>query len=629
MRFGPDDEKKAYAAIDAIVERFAAWLAERPEHERAVPSDADLALGWKLAYDDGDFGTWTRGHIDELLLDHLPRKLSASAEEAASIPASIGAFAHFLEDEGLLSDASDPADALARRALAQERAFSDAMSDPANFGMSKRMFAAAGITADNVTDEGAVQAAIARFNALPFDERGRILGLDPAPDLFDDEDDLFPDDEDPYHDDDEGMPLPVRAFPSAEELDTAAMDVPLLRRVEALREQIGADGLDVPAVDDATPADGARVYAALGPELIAASPVALVAHAVELVDGRLLRPIEAWAGMAPSIRWRLVTEAALALGAATLQLGGDDTTPEQLVDPADAAGVHLLSLLWLAEEPVAVRILRQALDELAAEAFPPRPGRHRDDKARSATVDERLADVIATWTDVGIVDVVDDRVTLTAAGAWVAAPPLVEVGYDIVEPAVVSAMSVDDLLEAMRESEEEVDALRSIWLADREPAAAAEEVVAALIDRPDPVRTLLGFTLLTAIGDAAGDAVAAARESAIGPHAQLFLAAHGMVDREDLTHDTIIRAGIELYLATSELGSPADVVETLLGDQLVGGPVPFIDDVARSDHPGAGELLELIGRHHPVKDVAKHARKAAHRWRSARGTGRERGPQRG
>lgn len=97
--------------------------------------------------------------VDEVLLEHLPRKLSAAPDEAASIPSSLAAFVAFLDEEGLLDERSDPAEAVAAQALAPRRAFLEPMDDPANFGMAKRLFGFAGVD-DETTAAHARKAAL-------------------------------------------------------------------------------------------------------------------------------------------------------------------------------------------------------------------------------------------------------------------------------------------------------------------------------------------------------------------------------------------------------------------------------------------------------------------------------------
>jgi hypothetical protein len=100
----------------------------------------------------------------------------------------------------------------------------------------------------------------------------------------------------------------------------------------------------------------------------------------------------------------------------------------------------------------------------------------------------------------------------------------------------------------------------------------------------------------------------------------VYLAASGVVVGSDVPREAVIEAGVNLFLGLADSGSPADLIESILQNQTLDEQPGFIDDLGRSDHPRTGELLELIGRHHPEKTVAKHARKVAHRWRSGLGS---------
>ncbi len=99
----------------------------------------------------------------------------------------------------------------------------------------------------------------------------------------------------------------------------------------------------------------------------------------------------------------------------------------------------------------------------------------------------------------------------------------------------------------------------------------------------------------------------------------MFLVSAGVVADTDVPRETVIEAAVGTLLGMADVGSPADIIESMLQGQRLDEQQGFIDDLARSGHPRVGELLELIGRHHPDKGVAKHTRKAAHRWRSRHG----------
>ncbi|MGH9137655.1 MAG: hypothetical protein ACRD0G_11495 [Acidimicrobiales bacterium] len=640
----PGDEEAAHAAREELVDRFAGWLARHPDHEGAEAWDADLLLNWKWGYADGDYGRWTRADVDEVLLEHLPRKLSASPEEAATIPVSLGAFVRFLDDEGLLDRAGDPAEDVANRALAQQRAFLNAMADPANFGMAKRLFSSGHFQLGDEPDQAALDEAMARFNVLSFEERGKILGLGPS--------DEWDDDEEWQELDDEALdlpPLPVRPLPSVSELDAVADTVPLVRRVDALHAALGPDGVALTKAGNPKLADAGRLVAATGvgdrvegirssaelPGLFALGRVAMHAGAIATPGDKRLVALEDWADRPAGERWQRVVDAVLEAGPATLRFGASVPIPLQLAELADQAAVHFLAMLWLAGEPAPtaafVELLSGATDAELAPGVRHAFGR----ELRHRMCRDRAADVVATLSDAGVIAVDDDdddnndnddgNISLTDAGARLVAPTLREFGFGVLLPEEAAGLDAAELLDLLvdRDIDADHDEIIATWTADRDPAGAANELVAELVAAPEPVRMLVGFGVLERIGPAAVPALEEVRDdAAIGPHAWLFLAATGAVDHADIPRDVVVRAGVDIFAATAEIGTPADVVESLLGGIPAAEQPAFIDELAAGDHPRTGELLELLGRHHPDKDIGKHARKSAHRWRSAHGARR-------
>lgn len=147
----------------------------------------------------------------------------------------------------------------------------------------------------------------------------------------------------------------------------------------------------------------------------------------------------------------------------------------------------------------------------------------------------------------GVVDVTDDDATLTEAGAWVAAPALEGAGFGVVLPEQVRSTTADELLELLAARSDDLQALVSLWIAGRDPAVGAAEVVAELVRRPEPVRALLGFGVLEQLGTAATDVLTAQLDSVIGPQAWLFLAAGGVVDQADVPREAVVQAGVDLF----------------------------------------------------------------------------------
>lgn len=613
LTFGPYDEHAAAAAREALTERFAEWL-QRRDARGADAEDARLLLDWKWDYGDGDYATWRRADVDELLLEHLPRKLSAPPAEAASIPASLAAFAAFLAEEGLLSNRSDAAEEVGRRALAQQRAFEDAMADPSRFGMAKRLFDFAGFDSDDIVDQDALDKAVARFNSLPFEERDRILGLSdrPAPE---------PD-----------LPLlPVLAIPSEAVLVALASEVPMLDAVERLHAAVGEAGIRLTKAGNPTVADGRRLADAVGvdadvrdirssaelPELFAIARVAQLVGALE-IHGPRLRASPSWTERGVVARWRDVVSGTLDAGASTLHFGAYTPMPWQLAELADGLALHVLALLWLdgSELPVGafVEVLQAAQLDL--------------DRSGSATAsmlelgpiaERRIDEVIESLVAVGVVELSEGAARLTAAAPALVADALSDVGFDVLLPASLRELSAESFVDQFMERDDDPAIVMSIWAGDRDSAALAAELIATLLDRPEPARVLCGFVLLQELGDAALGPVEAALDSAVAPLAWLHLMSAGRIDPEDVPREIMVEAGVNLFAAMADVGSPADVIDPLLGGISPADQGRFVGELASSHHPRTGELLELIGRHHPDRAVGKHARKAAHRWRSAHG----------
>ncbi|MEA2717303.1 MAG: hypothetical protein QOI99_1620, partial [Actinomycetota bacterium] len=109
LAFGPDDEEEFLAAQAALLDRFERWLAEERSVDgdpEEIAGDVGVALSWKWGYGDGDLGRWRTGDVGEFLLEWCPRKLSVSQAVCRSIPASLAAFAAFLDDQALLAPGS-------------------------------------------------------------------------------------------------------------------------------------------------------------------------------------------------------------------------------------------------------------------------------------------------------------------------------------------------------------------------------------------------------------------------------------------------------------------------------------------------------------------------------------------
>ena len=178
---GPDDDEGFATVREQLVAEFEHVLP--PDDPDLDPGDLGLLLDWKRSYGDGRLDRWRRKDLEGFLLDWFPAKVSATADDVRGTPRTVAYALGFLAHQSLLAAGSDDLDVLLPYAIGLEDALLTAMDDPANFGMAKSLFAGLDLEDDDLTPER-LEAAIARFNALPEAERAaRTGGPRPGPPL--------------------------------------------------------------------------------------------------------------------------------------------------------------------------------------------------------------------------------------------------------------------------------------------------------------------------------------------------------------------------------------------------------------------------------------------------------------
>ncbi|MFI2639505.1 hypothetical protein [Streptomyces sp. NPDC018610] len=159
------------------------------------------------------------------------------------------------------------------------------------------------------------------------------------------------------------------------------------------------------------------------------------------------------------------------------------------------------------------------------------------------------------------------------------------------------------------------------WLARREPLASAAELLAAArgADAGAPLRRLRCQQALSLVGAAAEPAlreVLGDRE--LGGLARVWLTERGLADVPPPSQDLIFWLTIDTVAA--QLAAEGDSAELhALVQGLAEQHSGFFAAAWRVDHPQTADVLEAMGRLHPDKRIAKEARKAAFKARSARG----------
>ena len=124
------------------------------------------------------------------------------------------------------------------------------------------------------------------------------------------------------------------------------------------------------------------------------------------------------------------------------------------------------------------------------------------------------------------------------------------------------------------------------------------------------------FTVLDRIGAAAAAEVRAAlREPLLRAHAAEWLHEHG----EDADLGPADRAWllVDLGAGLLEEADPRDVVAELLPDVAADAQAEIVAGLWEVSHPAVIDLLTTLSDHHPEPRVARAARKAAFKARSA------------
>lgn len=213
-------------------------------------------------------------------------------------------------------------------------------------------------------------------------------------------------------------------------------------------------------------------------------------------------------------------------------------------------------------------------------------------------------------------------VKLTRLGLYGVRARLLESGVDAPAVGDLAEKGADTLLDGLAHyPESAARAETEQWLARREPAAAAHELLLAArgADEGGPLRRLRCQQALTLVGDQAEHEVRAVLDDAeLGGLARVWLAERGAADVPAPPETMIFWLSIDTIAAQLDADGESEELRGLV-EGLTGQHSGFFDAAWRVDHPATAEVLEAMGRVHPDKRVAKEARKAAFKARSRAG----------
>ena len=179
-------------------------------------------------------------------------------------------------------------------------------------------------------------------------------------------------------------------------------------------------------------------------------------------------------------------------------------------------------------------------------------------------------------------------------------------------------MSAHELLVLSAElPEEEADAEFAAWMRLREPSRAAEELLeAAAKDESDALIRVQAASVVGTLGEDAIPAwQEALKESSLRPYAATHLSQLQVPDAPEPTPDDTHWLILDMWTISAGLGR-AEFVGSLrdIGPELLNS---LLDVVWKIPHAHVEELLDLISQVHPDKQVAKAARRALFKARSA------------
>ena len=501
----------------------------------------------------------------------------------------------------------------------------------------------------DVTDEDAVRRWLQTFNERPVAERIEVLGV---PDAF------GPATEVEEQEAEEPPTLPAVRLAPEPELAAAARTASLFVRAGKLAEWVGQrrQVTDSGVLRFADAREAVRELDLLGGERDPEAALKGLRSTSDLPELHLPWTVAFHLGMLTVEGRRASTGPATAIAADGsdeevltlwhetfgLVTGSAECCPGLIDIAFSDAGVpyfqdHLSGVLldlYVTGEPVAMDdLVTSALERMHAlleelDEDGPTVGDAHDEHEVKRTHQQLLTHLpgVLNWLSVlGAVEVTDDSagaartVALTPLGMWGVQQRAEAEGIRAPVVGGLADASAAELLEGVLdyENSEDVTAEYRDWLAQREPAEAATELLAAARDGSPGTRPLV-FDVLSEVGEPALPAVRSAFEEApLRPYARVWLTQQG----DDIAASPEDPA--ELGWMVGDLCAVVldNAAEEELDEQLAEFVEPgtldhVIDALVRSEHPQKIDVLEAIGRQCSDKKAAKAAQKAAMKARS-------------
>ena len=613
--------------FDAALDGFGQWTAATKQKLSSDPETAvgevgtllDLMQNYLDVESPADLAA---GDLRELLLQIYPRKITAfDADDTEDTIPAVRDFLAYLAERGEMPEST--ARALERELDEVAPRFTEAMMDPANWGMAGSLVHAMAAEGVDLDDQAAVNRWISRYNA-------HLAG-----DSDDEEDDLV-DLKEAF-----GLPdqlAPVR-LPEPGELAALARRAPLMAQLRKLAWWLGA-GRAVTEDEELASGDAAEAAGELGID-VARLPylwwMALDAVFIDLDEDQTNavpgESAHAWdEGDEDEVLdiWEMVF--GLVIGDTLDAAAALDPDRSEELDFSGHGAALAVTLFLARPDGLHVTEVSEVIRAAATAELPPA----RAEEAWQSWVREHgdpaglLLDLMAEHHAIQIDDADDGPVArLTPLGLAAIREQLVESGVEIPLLPDAEHMTAAQLISlAASASEEEFTAEAAAWLSYRTAEPAARELLAVAAASDPASRILAVGVVITEIGAPAEPVWREALDRIeLRAYAKAALAALSSGDPAAASlpglepDDNDLAWMITDALAAEGWDDPGDVAsdesEALvrrLGETIPAGQeLAVFELMARVQHPNAADVLTVIGRHHLDKKIAKLARKSAYK----------------
>ncbi|WP_188191638.1 hypothetical protein [Nonomuraea sp. SYSU D8015] len=565
----------AATELRPLLEEFIMWArTNAPESDPELVGPA--ALWHRLAFSQ-DLGTWKRADLRNLLLDRMPKVVEDPDAAADGMLPAVDAYLTFLSQTGRLTKRSDSLADLQAELDDVEDEFVDLMEELLDD------------TEGDDGDEGEEAGDLGDFEQFA-DELAELDTIRLRPDS---------------------------------ELAEAARRAPLIAKARDLALWVGS-GRRVGEETLLSDAEVEEALAAVGlPRPETDGPIAEAVPQLWniwnlAVDLEFLEPGE---GNTVTVQddtaeWPFDDDEdvldAWMLGLHSVDYGDPELPDDDLTMALTGLTRGVLVRLLLAGGSRDLDELAQELAEAAADL----------DEELGADAWEAAGDPLAPAIDwlsgYGMVELQGRTLSLTPLGTEGVVHLVDDADIEVDARPAIESMSAHELLALSAElPEDEADAEFAAWMRLREPGKAAEELLeAAAEDDNDALIRVQAASVVGTLGEAAIPAwQAALKQPSLRPYAATHLSQLGVEGAPEPTPDDTHWLILDMWTISAGLGR-SEFVSSLqdIGPEMVNN---LLEVIWKIPHAHVEELLDLISQVHPDKQVAKAARRALYKARSA------------